>query len=154
MTFVKLNKSNIKKYKLNIFTEVIYQNFIYAKDISHLKHNKNEIYNLLTHDDTHINLYIVDNKIGGYLIGKIMKLNDGRNVYYVSYLYIGETFRQKGLAKKFLSIVDKTVNELNLDGVLLTCDTHNKKAHDLYLKNGFMPDMLLRNYTQFEILFK
>ena len=83
-----------------------------------------------------------------------MNLNDGRNVFYVTYIYTSEQFRNKGIASKLLEKVDEIVGKNNLDGVLLTTDIEDNITYEFYLKKGFMPDIVLRTYDKFDVLFK
>lgn len=154
MSFSILNKNKLSSSKLELFTNVIYTNFIDLAPIQQLDHNKKSIYEILKCDTAQIYLIMINNKIASYLVGKIMILNDGRNVLYISYLYTAKQFRGHGHASKLLEIADKISTKNMLDGIMLTCNSEDDKLYDFYLKKGFMPDVFLRTYGKYEVMFK
>jgi hypothetical protein len=154
MNIIVLNKNNISLNKMNIFTDVVFNNFINIANNSSLNHNKKEIHNILTSNDVQIYLILVNNKIAAYLIGKIIFLNDGRHVLYIYYLYTSIYFRNKGYASVLLNVANSISNKHNLDGIVLTSNTYDKQIYNFYLKKGFMPDQILRTYGQYDVLFK
>lgn len=154
MSYHIYNHEKLKRFNLASLTNVIYSNFIELSNYPTLKHTKNDIYNLLKSENVLICLYITNKKIGGYMVGEFMKLNDGRHVFYVSYIYTGIQFRKHGVGSKMMKIVDGLVQQYGLDGIMLTCDSNDQSVYDFYLKKGFMPDMILRNYGQHEVMYK
>jgi ribosomal protein S18 acetylase RimI-like enzyme len=93
-------------------------------------------------------------KIIGYVLGEIMNLNDGRNVFYITYIFTSPHFRGKGIASELMKTVSNIVEQQSLDGILLTCDSEDTEVYSFYEKRGFMPDLNLRTYDKFEVLFK
>lgn len=138
---------------INMFVDIIYNNFKNLAEYPDLKHNRTDIYNLLK--SSTMKGYIVrqSNKILGYLIGEDMILADGRKIYYVSYIFITESFRNKKLGSKLIDIVINNSRLLNFDGVMLTCDTEDSKVFYFYQKLGFMPDLVLRRYNRHDVMY-
>jgi ribosomal protein S18 acetylase RimI-like enzyme len=133
---------------------MVYINFEKLSQYPQLKHNRKEIMRLLKSDDVVVYLYLVNKKIAAYMVGEIMKLNDGRHVFYISYIFTAVKFRNKGIASKLMNVIDEMTNKYGLDGVMLTCDSEDRAVYDFYLKRGFMPDMLLRTYNRYEVMYK
>ena len=154
MSFYKISTEKLQNSDLRNFVETIFTNFTELLEYPDLKHNRQEIYRLLTSDNARVLLYIIDGKIASYLVGEIMNLNDGRRVFYISYLYTASRFRGKGLATNLMEQVEQIVQHENLDTTLLTCDTENSMVYNFYLEKGFMPDMLLRRNQKHEVLSK
>jgi ribosomal protein S18 acetylase RimI-like enzyme len=135
------------------FTATIYKNFRELTNDPTLKHTPNEInkllkspkmYSLLVYDSVH--------KMLAYLIGEIMELQNGRMVFYITYIYVASKYRGLGIASKLINIIFSKVDSWDLDGIMLICDTENKLVHDFYLKRGFMPDQTYRRYDQHEVI--
>ena len=92
-----------------ITNDTIFNNFIHLANIPQLEHNKNELLRLLTSYNTITYVAYCDDKIIGYLVGEDKQLNDGRIVFYISYIYIGKNYRGMKLGSKFMSlIIDKS----------------------------------------------
>ena len=134
--------------------DMLYNNFVNLAAYQQLLHNRKELTRLVTSDKAKIIFLMVNKKIAAYLVGEIKDLVDGRHVFYISYLYTAKQFRKKGFASQLLEYVEELVKKENLDGVLLTCDTDDEKVHEFYLTRGFMPDLVLRNYSKFDVLYK
>ena len=149
-----INKDKLSSSNLEIFTNVIFNNFSEISNVPELNHTKQSIYETLKCSTAQVYLILVNKKIASYIVGKIMILNDGRRVVYITYLYTAKQFRGKGFASVLLSIAEK-INTINmLDGVMLTYDSENIPLHNFYLKKGFMPDLLLRTYKRHEVLYR
>jgi ribosomal protein S18 acetylase RimI-like enzyme len=154
MSIIIINKNKLLSSKLKIFTDVVYNNFIDLKEVHQLNHTKKYIYETLKCDTAQVYLIMVNKKIASYIVGKITVLNDGRHVLYISYLYTSVQFRGSGYASKLLKLADKVCDKNMLDGIVLTCNSEDTNLYDFYLKKGFMPDLLLRTYGKYEIMFK
>lgn len=152
-----INKDQLASSNLNYLIESVFLNF---NDIvtDELNHNIPEITRILRTQNVQVYLYTMNEnntqKIVAYLIGEIMNLNDGRKVFYITYIFTVDSFRKMGLASKLIDESEKYVKQNNLTGILLTCDTHNKSVYNFYLKKGFMPDLILRNYKRHDVLFR
>ena len=152
---IKLITSNqLKCNNLNFFINTIYVNFRDLTMYPELKHTKSEIKKLLLSQNVQLFLYIINKKIAGYMLGEIIKLNDGRTVFYITYIYTVDKFRGNGIASKIIKNVSTITEINNLDGIMLTCDTEDPQIYDFYLKRGFMPDTYLRRYTRYDVLFR
>ena len=149
MTIIQLHNLSNKKKK--IFTDIIYQNFIKIAPIEKLKHNKNEIYNLVNKQNYYFFVYVIDNKILGYVIGEIMSI-DKDQIIYVTYIYISPNHRKKGIGHQLMNKVLEYGSSKDCYKIMLTCDTEDKKVYNWYLKMGFMPDMNFRTYDRYDIL--
>lgn len=149
-----VSKKNIDSSKMDIFIDTVYNNFIELVNVSQLQHNKQAIRDIFKCGTTQIYLILVNKKITSYIVGKIMTLNDGRKVLYISYLYTSPKFRKHGFASDLLKMADIVCKKNMLDGILLTCDSENIGVYNFYLKKGFMPDLLLRTYGKYEVMYK
>jgi ribosomal protein S18 acetylase RimI-like enzyme len=145
---------NINILKSKKLVQMIYYNFIDLKSYPELQHNKKEIQRLVTDKNAKIVLYIIDSKIAGYLIGEIKDILDGRRVFYISYIFTANNFRHQGIASKMLEYVELYTKHFKYDGILLTCNTEDDYIYNFYLMKGFMPDMTLRRYNKFDVLYK
>lgn len=154
MSIVIINKNKLKSSSLTLLTDTIYNNFIELKNVSNLSHTKSAILETLTSKYPQVYFIMVNNKIAAYLIGQIMTLNDGRTVLYITYLYTAEQFRGSGYASKLLETAESVADENRLSGIMLTCDSENTQTYDFYSKRGFMPDLNLRTYQKYEVMFK
>jgi Acetyltransferases len=142
----------LKYYDLSRFTKTIYKNFIELSSEPKLKHNLKEINRLLTSNNT-IGLFIFNGrKVIGYLIGEIIKLNDGRTVLYISYLYIAARYRCNGFGTILLNQYIDLAKKINMDAIVLICDTDNQRVLDFYLLKGFMYDIYLRRYDKYDVI--
>jgi len=149
-----INNDILKTSNLELFATVIYKNFINLLPYKQLQHTKQEIYRILTSDNAKVILVMVNKKMAAYLIGEIMKLNDGRIVFYINYIFTSKLFRNRGFGSALMKVVENIVKNENLDGIMLTCDTENKYVYDFYIKKGFMPDLILRKYDRHDVFYK
>jgi GNAT superfamily N-acetyltransferase len=145
---------NITHIKARKLVNAIYLNFLDLSDYPELKHNRHELMRLVTSEKSKVILIMVDGKIAAYLIGEIMDLDDGRRVFYISYLFTSKIFRGKGFASRLMRYADELVKNFEFDGIMLTCDTEDEEVHNFYLARGFFPDLILRNYKKHDVLYK
>ena len=146
-------RDTLKKNDLTLLIDLIYYNFENLSNFQNLNHNKKQIEKILKSDDSYVFFILNKNKIIAYMIAESVLLADGRIVFYIYYLYTSPQFRNMGFASKLIEIGRKTGNNNNCIGIMLTCDTSDTKVHDYYLKKGFMPDMLMRTYDRFDVLY-
>lgn len=153
MEIALITNNLLKTSNTKLFVETIYDNFKNLGDIKKLNHNKKEIERILKSNNSFV-LFIMKNKqIIAYLIAEKILLADGREVLYIYYLFTSPHFRNMGLASTLLDTAKQISNKHNCTGIMLTCDTDNTKVHDFYLKKGFMPDMLMRTYNKYDVLY-
>jgi ribosomal protein S18 acetylase RimI-like enzyme len=155
INIVPINKPNIQS-----FVKIIYENFLDIAKRPELKHTPADIFRLLTSPrfvgyfaksyNPQQNKYTVV----GYLLAEVHKLDDGRRVLFISYLYVASPFRKHGTASQMMNTATSRAKQLKLDHIVLNCDTENKAVYNFYLKRKFMPDMELRTYSRYEVLSK
>lgn len=129
---------------IDIYTNIIYYNFIELANRSDVVHTKEDIHKLLLSDDMYGYIVRFANKIVGYLFGEFTTLSDGRNVYYLSYIYIAPKYRQYKIGSV---LVQKLIDKCNNRGIMfivLTCDTHDTRVMHFYQKFGFIQDPVLK----------
>jgi GNAT superfamily N-acetyltransferase len=150
---VKIPHRVLKSLKTPKLRNMIYMNFIHLANTPHLMHKLDEIQLLINSSSTQLFVYLYDNKIIGYAIGEHKILNDGRQVFFLTYLYTAKKFRSKGIASKLLQHVENVVRQSNMSYVMLICNT---KAPVLqwYSKRQYMLDLQLRRYEQYDVLSK
>jgi len=145
---------NMTKKNSTKFVNMLYTNFIDLQSYPELKHNKTELTRLVLSKSAVIVLYLVNNKIAGYIVAELMVLNDKRKVIYVNYIFTAKKFRNKGIASKLMSYIEDMAFDLKYDGVLLTCDTDNTQVLDFYMVKGYLYDIMLRTHKKHDILYK
>jgi GNAT superfamily N-acetyltransferase len=153
----KVIVKEIRRIKSNTepFINIVYDNFKYLSDIDQLNHTKEEITRLLFSSDLVTFLvYNDDKKVIAYLLGEKKVLNDGRIVFYINYLYVGERMRYRKIGSQLMNLIEKKCHMWNIKNIILTCDTHDEKIYNFYKKLEFFPDQLLRNHGQYEVLTK
>jgi GNAT superfamily N-acetyltransferase len=152
LSLKSITARHIEGTNITLLVDTVYRNFINLSHVRHLKHTPYEI-NRILRSPRMYSFFMYDGKFMiGYLLGEIMKLHDGRTVYYVSYLYISESYRGTGLGSKLLSFAVNKVKGLGVNTIMLTADTENQAVYDFYLKKGFMLDPVLRRYERYDVL--
>ena len=150
----KLKVREVKNMKSGIgaFGTTIFNNFVHLSDVPELQHSRSEIIRLLSSANmlSYV-LYNNSNMMLGYLVGEKKHLNDGRIVFYVSYMYIGKKYRSKKLGSYLMNLIIDKCRETGIKFITLTCDTKNKKVMSFYEKMKFVQDPLLRNFKRHDI---
>lgn len=123
--------------------DIIYNNFVYLIEFPHLSHNKKDLIKMLRSEDCLNFLVYNDDKLIAYLIGDFKTLNDNRYVYYISYFYVVEAYRSKGLGGQLMNTIINKCKKMGVSFVLLTCDWHDPKVVKFYKKHGFVKDPIL-----------
>lgn len=151
------NKVRLKEVRrirdIKPFVDTIYKNFSYLADSAQLGHNREEIVRLLKTRDM-FSLFVYDDKgmMIGYLVGEFKTLNDGRYVYYISYLFVAPKYRKKKVATQLMGSIINKCKDIGIKYILLTCDIRDRRVTDFYKKLGFMPDPLLKNNSNHEVM--
>lgn len=156
MEVLTLYPEDIKKQDLTIFIDLIYNNFIELSEEEKLMHTKEDIKKNLRADNSVI-LIVLDkkvNKIAGFLTANIMELDDKRLVYYISYVYTAENYRNNGIASRLLDISEQIAHNKKCNGIMLIFDTTNKQLYHFYEGKGYMQDINLRRYEQHDVFYK
>ena len=86
-----------------------------------------------------------------YLIGEFKTLNDGRYVYYISYLYVAKPYRSRKIGAQLMKLIISKCNNIGVKHIILTCDTHDRKVLTFYKNIGFIPDPVLKNLSRHEV---
>jgi len=155
MEIIKLNSNDLLNQDKTMLTKVIYNNFPELVDVPNVVHTEESIKKTLESKNVVLIIALTENKkIGGYLLGDIMILEDGRKVLFISYLYVANSLRNKGLGKKIMFESFTIGNNEFCDGVLLIYDTTDKQLREFYGKLGFMLDFNLRRYEKNDVFYK
>lgn len=142
-----------KLHNIDRLSKIIFFNFIELQNQPDINFSIKDIFNTLNSSSL-IGWFLLDNnnKIIGYLIGIIKDIGDGRIVYYISYFYIIQKYRNHGLGVKMLLIALNYATKMNLKFVMLISKI-NSKAFNLYIKYGFMEDPLVKlNNKEYKVL--
>lgn len=143
----------IDQNSLNNFVGTVYNNFIELAKYPQLKHSPSEIHRLLTSPNLVLYTISLQQSIMiGYIIGELMKLEDGRFVLFIAYLYVGSKYRRNGLGSILMDKIIGYARYKSMDAVMLVCDTEDHKVMDFYFTKGFMYDLYLRRYDRYDVL--
>lgn len=155
MKLHKLNCNNIKKQKdITLFVNLIYDNFIELSRYKKLLHTKEKIKENLLDDNCVVLIVMDNNKIISYLVGNILTLDDARKVLFISYIYVSELHRNKGLGSLLLENAEKIARLNKSIGIMLIYDTYDKNLVRFYETRGFMLDINLRRYERHDVFYK
>uniref|UniRef100_A0A6C0E8Y2 N-alpha-acetyltransferase 40 n=1 Tax=viral metagenome TaxID=1070528 RepID=A0A6C0E8Y2_9ZZZZ len=156
MEYIIYDSSCIKKFNMKPFAKIVYYNFPDLISVPELKHTVDDILETLNKNNVLL-LLCYDTKqktVLGYLLGYNLKLNDGRHVMYISYVYVANRLRSKGVGSKLMNMCEAVADKRQCEGILLTCNTHDKKVMHFYETKGYMLDLELRRYTKHDVMFK
>jgi len=155
MKLHKLNSNDIKKQKdITLFVDLIYDNFIELSRYKKLLHTKEKIKENLLDNNSIVFIIMDNNKIISYLIGNIMTLDDARKILFISYIYVSDTHRNKGLGSLLLENAEKIAKLNKCIGIMLIYDTYDKNLVRFYETRGFMLDINLRRYERHDVFYK
>ena len=128
---------------INRLAKIIFLNFFNLQYEKNIEFSIESIIDILS-SSALTGWFLLDNddKIIGYLIGKTQGLQDGRFVYFISYLYIVNKYRKRGLATRMLLTCMEYVKDNNISNIMLITK-NNSNAHRLYSKLGFDIDPLI-----------
>lgn len=79
--------------------------------------------------------------------GKIMAAIMGSttlNMFFISYVFVEEEYRNKGIGTKLLSEIEQLA--LDAECNIIRLNTFNKKSHAFYLNAGFVETACITNY--------
>lgn len=129
---------------INRLAKIIFLNFIKLMDQPNIEFSMDAIERLLVSNNL-VGWFLLDNndKIIGYLIGEIKRLQDGRLVYFISYFYISKNYRGKGLGKIMLLRCLKFIKDNNIPFTMLITE-RDTVGYNLYKKIGFQNDPLIK----------
>ena len=127
------------------FASTVYNNFGYLSKDPEAQHNMNEILRLFRDENFVGFLVYLGNKIVAYLVGEKKVLNDGRMVFYITYIFVSNKFRGKKIGTQLIGRLINRCKDWGIKFILLTCDVKNEKAYTWYKKIGFQEDPLLNS---------
>ena len=142
----------ISRQSMNGFINTIYYNFEELSEYPQLKHTVQEIGRLLTSSGLVMFTVSLKDVMIGYCIGEMMKLDDERNVLFISYIFVSKKYRGDGIGSIFIKDCVEYAKQKGLEAIVLICDTEDQKVLDFYLKKGFMYDLKLRRYDKYDVL--
>lgn len=147
----EIEQGTIEKNKF-VYAELIYRHFINLIKFPYVKHTKQSIYELLSSDNLFGYIVKNDKKIIAYLFGEYQQVKDGRNVYYLSYVYVSNNYRNKHIGSLLMKLLITHCKKIGIPFIILTYDSYDKKLTLFYKKLGFIVDPVLRNGNRHEIL--
>jgi GNAT superfamily N-acetyltransferase len=154
MSIVKLEYSDLKNQNKDLLVRIIYNNFLYLEPEPKLNHKPEAITEILNNKDVVLFLFMHEGKIGSYLLGQIMNLEDGRKVLYISYIFVSKSLRTQGVGSKLIKIAEQFAYQKYCDGIMLIYDTRRKELRRFYDKQGYMLDFQLRRYENNDVFYK
>lgn len=124
--------------------KIIFFNFIELQNETDIVFNINDITTTLQSSSL-LGWFLLDDngKIIGYIIGELKDLTDGRYVYYISYFYLIQQYRSKGLGYKMMLMCIEYIKSINVQYIMLLSNTHSN-AFKLYKSLGFGFDPLIK----------
>jgi ribosomal protein S18 acetylase RimI-like enzyme len=156
MEIQTLYSDDIKKQDLTLFINLIYNNFIELSEEQKLMHTKEDIEKNLRADNSVI-ILVLDKKINKMLVfltANIIELDDRRLVFYISYVYTAEKYRNNGIASRIFDVAEQIAHNKKCNGIMLIFDTENKQLYHFYEGKGYMQDINLRRYEQHDVFYK
>jgi|SRR5271166_640757 len=138
ITCAETNKIN--KQDSDLFADIIYNNFEYLTKFPELQHTKKDILDIFNQDILCYLLYD-GKKLIGYLVGDFRTI-DTRYVFYLSYVYIKQDYRNRKLGSELMNRLIKKCKDHGTKFIVLTCDTNDKKVVNFYKKLGFVIDKI------------
>jgi len=133
--------------------KIIFFNFIELQNEADIVFNINDISSTLSSNSL-LGWFLLDDngKIIGYIIGELKDLMDGRYVYYISYFYLIQQYRSKGLGYKLMLMCIEYIKSINVQYIMLISNIHSN-AFKLYQSIGFGFDPLIKiNNPNFVVL--
>ena len=119
-----------RMYKLGNY---IYENFKDLINYKNLNHSQNEINRLLMSQNVILFLYLVDNKIEGYLVCE----TTGCNVLFINYIYVVNKYRGHKIGSQLMSSAMEYAKKINIRNIDLISEI-DSVAYNWYKSLGFM----------------
>jgi GNAT superfamily N-acetyltransferase len=121
------------------FAKIIFFNFLYLQYEKNINFSLNSIIEVLQNSTLTCWLILEKGIIIAYLIGNKQLLTDGRYVFFISYLYVSENYRNKGIGTYIMLNCFKYCKENRIAFIMLISNENN-----FIKKFGFTPDMLMK----------
>jgi len=141
----------MKIQRFNVITnisklaKIIFFDFIELQNEADLVFNINDITSTLSSNNL-LGWFLLDDvgKIIGYIIGELKVVdNDGRYVYFISYFYLIQKYRSKGLGYKMMLMCIEYIKSINVQYIMLISNIKSN-AFKLYQNIGFEFDPLIK----------
>jgi len=138
----------------NTLVTTIYKNFADISNQDGAIHTPQEISKLLKSSDfIGLFVYTEEKTIAGYLIGELKRLDDGRYVYYISYIYVANKYRNNKIGTYLMDLLIKKCKTIwGINFIVLTCDTKDPKIVKFYQNFGFIPDPVIRTMRRHDVM--
>lgn len=137
-------KQSFDPKEIKQFTKTVYNNFAYRSECGRLKHTQPEIVRLLLSPQLYGVMCYKQQELVGYLVGKMIHLNDGREAFYISYIYVGSKHRSHGLGTRMIGMIyEHAKEELGIGYILVSFMRRNQPAHRYFSRLGFVNDPLI-----------
>lgn len=150
-TIRQFNGVQMRELETENFVKTVYNNFIELARYPDLNHSIREINRLITSPKTVLFFVYNGHKMIAYAIAEVLRLDDGRLVLYLSYIYVAMKYRRHGIGSALIKQVIMKANEIHVDAIILTSDTQNENLLNFYLMRGFMYDPYLRRYDRHDV---
>lgn len=151
MTLIEVKHLDISHNK-NIFMNIIFNNFIDLVNYPYVKHTRQDIQNLLSSEQMIGYVAKYAEKIIAYMFGEVSQMPDGRNAYYLSYIFVAPKYQHLKIGSLMLNKIINHCRHYGIPFIVLTCDTEDTKVMNFYKKFGFILDPLLRNGKRHDVL--
>jgi ribosomal protein S18 acetylase RimI-like enzyme len=124
--------------------KIIFFNFIELQNEEDIVFNINDITSTLSSNSL-LGWFLLnnDNKIIGYIVGELKQLTDGRYVYYISYFYLIQEYRSKGLGYKMMLMCIEYIKSIGVQYIMLISNIQSN-AFKLYQSLGFNYDPIIK----------
>jgi len=149
---MKIQKFN-ELQNIDRLSKIIFINFFHLQGQPDINFSIDDIYSTLKSDKL-LGWFLLNskNKIVGYMIGETKELADGRYIYYLSYFYIVEKYRSKGIGYQMMLNMINYISSINIRFILLTSEVKSN-GFKLYKKIGFSDDPVIKlNNPDFTVL--
>ena len=154
--YLKEIQGSLSNINTNALVNVIYNNFKYLERQNIATHDEGYISELLNSENMY-SVFIYDKKkrIIGYLVGKTNVLDDGRIVYFLSYIYVSPNYRNNGIGTRMMNALVDRIKHWDVSDIMLITNIKNPKVVNFFMNNnGFEYDDKFKTNQEYDILVK
>lgn len=139
---------------IKMYVNIIFTHFISLTEYSYIDHSQQSIYKLLSSENMfgYIVRHPTTKNIIGYMFGETSLLPDGRNAYYLSYIYVVPKYQHMKIGTILMTKIIQHCKYVGVPFIVLTCDIEDKKLMNFYKKFGFVFDLLLKKNKKHDVL--
>ncbi len=134
-------------------SKIIFINFFHLQNQPDITFTIDDILSTLKSNKL-LGWFLLNSKdqIVGYMIGENKELPVGRYIYYLSYFYIVEKYRSKGIGNQMMLNLINYISSINIRFIVLISEV-NSNGFKLYRKLGFEDDPVIKlNNPDFTVL--